>query len=280
MPFLSKLVNDPDTRAGRIFEFTTQFLIVASLVAISIDTLPEDELSESVQLGLGIFELISVVIFSIEYVLRVVTTRRPQKFIFSFFGVIDLLSILPFYIALFSGADVLDLRSLRAFRLLRLFRVLKLVRYSSAIARFKRAFMSAREELILYFSVTLLLLYFAALGIYQFEHKAQPEAFSSIFSSLWWAVATLTTVGYGDSYPITTGGRIFTFVILMIGLGLVSVPAGLIAAALENARHFEHSEEKRAEEAATEKKAEEEAEKPTRDSASSSGNPDNSTSPA
>ena len=259
MPFLSKLVNDPDTRAGRIFEFTTQFLIVASLVAISIDTLPEDELSESVQLGLGIFELISVVIFSIEYVLRVVTTRRPQKFIFSFFGVIDLLSILPFYIALFSGADVLDLRSLRAFRLLRLFRVLKLVRYSSAIARFKRAFMSAREELILYFSVTLLLLYFAALGIYQFEHKAQPEAFSSIFSSLWWAVATLTTVGYGDSYPITTGGRIFTFVILMIGLGLVSVPAGLIAAALENARHFEHSEEKRAEEAATEKKAEEEA---------------------
>ena len=128
--------------------------------------------------------------------------------------------------------------------------------------------------------MTLLLLYFAALGIYQFDHKAQPEAFSSIFSSLWWAVATLTTVGYGDSYPITTGGRIFTFVILMIGLGLVSVPAGLIAAALENARHFEHSEEKRAEEAATEKKAEEEAEKPTRDSASSSGNPDNSTSPA
>ena len=280
MPFLSKLVNDPDTRASRIFEFTTQFLIVASLVAISIDTLPEDELSESVQLGLGIFELISVVIFSIEYVLRVVTTRRPQKFIFSFFGVIDLLSILPFYIALFSGADVLDLRSLRAFRLLCLFRVLKLVRYSSAIARFKRAFMSAREELILYFSVTLLLLYFAALGIYQFEHKAQQEALSSIFSSLWWAIATLTTVGYGDSYPITTGGRIFTFVILMIGLGLVSVHAGLIAAALENARNFEHSEEKRAEEAATEKKAEEEAEKPTRDSASSSGNPDNSTSPA
>ncbi len=87
----------------------------------------------------------------------------------------------------------------------------------------------AREEIVLFFFVTVVLLYLAAVGIYYFEHDAQPEAFSSIFHSLWWAVATLTTVGYGDVYPITVGGRIFTFAVLAIGLGVVSIPAGLVA---------------------------------------------------
>jgi voltage-gated potassium channel len=87
--------------------------------------------------------------------------------------------------------------------------------------------------------VTIVLLYFAAVGIYYFENPAQPDAFVSVFHSLWWAVATLTTVGYGDVYPVTTGGRIFTFFILLIGLGIVSVPAGLVASALSKAREEE-----------------------------------------
>ena len=87
--------------------------------------------------------------------------------------------------------------------------------------------------------VTLLLLYFSAVGIYYFERDAQPEAFASVFHSLWWAVVTLTTVGYGDVYPVTTGGRSFTFLILLIGLGVVSVPAGLVASALSEAREME-----------------------------------------
>ncbi|MEZ6108668.1 MAG: potassium channel family protein [Pirellulaceae bacterium] len=91
------------------------------------------------------------------------------------------------------------------------------------------ALLIAREELVLYLIVTLMMLYFAAVGIYYCEHEAQPEAFASIFHSLWWGVATLTTVGYGDIYPITTGGKIFTFVILLCGLGVVSVPTGIIS---------------------------------------------------
>jgi len=166
--------------------------------------------------------------------LRVTVADRKLKFIFSFYGLVDLLSILPFYIS--SG---IDLRSIRAFRLLRLFRAFKIVRYNKAIRRFHRALLIAREELTLYLLVTLMLLYFAAVGIYYCEHEAQPKEFASVFHSLWWAVATLTTVGYGDVYPITTGGRIFTFVVLLIGLGVVSVPAGLVASALSKAREMD-----------------------------------------
>jgi voltage-gated potassium channel len=113
---------------------------------------------------------------------------------------------------------------------------MKLFRYSKAIRRFSRAFSIAKEEIVLFGVVTIMLLYLSAVGIYYFENEAQPEAFKSIFHSLWWAVATLTTVGYGDVYPITIGGRIFTFFILMIGLGIVAVPAGLLASALSKAR--------------------------------------------
>ena len=165
--------------------------------------------------------------------LRLTLADRKREFVFSFFGIIDLLSILPFYIS--TGVD---LRSIRAFRLLRLFRAFKLVRYSKAIQRFHRALIIAREELILYFIVTVMLVYLAAVGIYYCETDAQPEKFTSVFHCLWWAVATLTTVGYGDVYPITAGGKIFTFLMLIVGLGIVSVPAGIVSSALQAAREM------------------------------------------
>lgn len=232
METLKRIIEDNHTRRGRAFDLAIQSLIVLSLITFSIETLPD--LSESTRRFLRYIEIGTVAIFTIEYVLRIAVADRKLGFGFSFFGVIDLLSILPFYVA--SGVD---LRSLRAFRMLRLFRILKLVRYSKAIQRFHRAFLIAREELILYLFVTLLLLYLAAVGIYYFENDAQPATFSSVFHSLWWAVATLTTVGYGDVYPITTGGRIFTFLVLLIGLGVVSVPAGLVASALSKAREMD-----------------------------------------
>jgi voltage-gated potassium channel len=164
----------------------------------------------------------------VEYALRLWTADDRLKFARSFFGIIDLIAILPFYLA--SGVD---LRVLRAFRLLRLF---KLVRYSAAIQRFHRAFLIAKEELVLFLSVTMIILFLAGVGIYYFENSVQPDAFKSIFHSLWWAVATLTTVGYGDIYPVTVGGKLFTFVILLIGLGIIAMPAALLASALSKAR--------------------------------------------
>lgn len=232
MTALKRIVEDHDTLSGKVFDLVIQLLIVVSLITFSIETLPS--LSETTHRWLHIIETVTIAIFSIEYLLRLFVADRKVGFICSFFGVIDLLAILPYYIA--TGVD---LRSLRATRLLRLFSVLKIVRYSNAVRRYHRALRIAREELVLYLFVTLLLLYFAAVGIYYFEHDAQPEAYASVFHSLWWSVVTLTTVGYGDVYPVTAGGRVFTFCMLLVGVGVVSVPAGIVASALSEAREME-----------------------------------------
>ncbi len=235
---LKQIVERNDTYRGRIFDLIIQALIVLSLIAFSIETLPD--LPESTRRWLRVFEVACIAVFTAEYLLRIAVADRKLRFAFSFFGLVDLVAILPFYLA--SG---LDLRSLRALRLLRLFRAFKLLRYGRAIQRLQRAFVIAKEELVLFACVTLLLLYFSAVGIYYFENQAQPEAFRSVFDGLWWAVTSLTTVGYGDMYPVTTGGRLFTFVVLMLGLGVVAVPTGLVASALSQAREEEAEEAKR-----------------------------------
>lgn len=222
---LKRIIEENDTTAGKTFDFFIQFLIVLSLVSFSIETLPD--LSVNTKIILNIAEVITVAIFTIEYLLRLIVADKKLKFIFSFYGLIDLIAILPFYIA-----RGIDLRSIRIFRLFRLFRTFKVFRYSNAIQKFKNAFLSVKEELILFLVATLFLLYIASVGIYYFENPAQPEQFKSIFHCLWWAVVTLTTVGYGDMFPITAGGKIFTSFIAIISIGIIAVPTGLLASAL------------------------------------------------
>lgn len=228
---LKSIIEDTSTVLGRRFDTFIQVLILLSLISFAIGTLPNLN-SQAIYL-LETFELICVVLFSIEYVLRVVVSDKPFKYIFSFYGLIDLLAILPFYLR-----TALDLRALRAFRVFRVFRTFKVIRYNQALHRFGLAFKIVKEEMMLFFLVTAILIFLSASGIYFFEHKAQPEVFASVFHSLWWAVVTLTTVGYGDVYPITIGGRVFTFFVLIMGVGVVTVPAGLIATALTKAREL------------------------------------------
>lgn len=215
-------------RAHAVIEHSIQGLIVISIINFTIQTLPN--LSASTIQILDFIELVSVLIFSLEYLLRILFSPRPIRFIFSFFGLIDLIAILPFYLSF--GAD---LRSLRAVRLFRLLRLLKFLRYGDTLQNLKDAFKNVKKELILFSFATLLLIYFSSVGIYYFENEAQPEAFSSIFSAMWWSVATLTTVGYGDIYPITAGGKIFSTFVVFIGLGLVAIPTGLVASSLTQA---------------------------------------------
>lgn len=107
-----------------------------------------------------------------------------------------------------------------------------MVRYNQAFTNLKNSFRSIKEELVIISSIAIIVIYISSVGIYYFENEVQPEVFSSIFHSLWWSIATLTTVGYGDIYPVTTGGKIFTSIVVIVGIGIVSVPAGLIASAL------------------------------------------------
>ena len=229
---LRRLVDDADWMPGKIVTIFIQVLIVISVVSFSLETLPN--LPSSSREFLNLVEAITVIIFTIEYLLRLYLEKKKKDYFFSFFGVIDLAAIVPFYIA--SG---IDLRAIRVFRMLRLVRILKLVKYSQAIQRFYRALRIVKEELILFGFVSGFVLFLSAMGIYYFESQAQPEQFKSVFHSLWWAVTTLTTVGYGDMYPVTIGGKIFTFFVLMIGLGVVAVPTGLIASALTQTRNEE-----------------------------------------
>ena len=224
---LKETITNIESKNGRRFDIFIQVLIVLSLLAFSIETLPN--LSEQTKEYLYYFEVFCVAIFTIEYLLRFTFAKKKLGYVFSFYGIIDLLAILPFYLTF-----GIDLRSVRIFRILRVFRILKLARYNNAMNRFREAAISAREEIVLFIILTGILLYLSAFGIYMFENEAQPEKFASVFHSLWWAVSTLTTVGYGDVYPITMGGKIFTFFILIIGLGIVTVPAGIVASALSN----------------------------------------------
>ncbi|MBT4357889.1 MAG: ion transporter [Proteobacteria bacterium] len=232
MTSLKQIVEETDTRMGKIFDLTIQILIVASAVSFAIETLPG--LSSTTARLLAISEALIIGLFTAEYLLRFYSSQKKLSFVFSFYGLIDLAAVLPFYLAV-----GLDLRSLRIFRLARLAILLKLFRFSKAARRFQLAFKLVREEILVFGLFSLALIYLSAVGIYHFEHEAQPEVFVSVFDGIWWATVTLTTVGYGDVVPITTGGKVFTFFVFIVGLSMIAVPSGLVASALSKVRELE-----------------------------------------
>ena len=232
MTSLKQIVEETDTRMGKVFDLTIQLLIVASAVSFAIETLPG--LSSTTTRLLAISEAVIIGLFTAEYLLRFYLSQKKLSFVFSFYGLIDLAAVLPFYLAL-----GLDLRSLRLFRLARLAILLKLFRLSKAARRFQLAFKLVHEEILVFGLFSLALIYLSAVGIYHFEHEAQPEVFVSVFDGIWWATVTLTTVGYGDVVPITTGGKVFTFFVFIVGLSMIAVPSGLVASALSKVRELE-----------------------------------------
>lgn len=239
---LRDMVRRPDTVAGRRFERSILVLIVASLVSMSLSTV--SGLPPAWRTALAGAEYAIMALFTAEYVVRIVHAERRWAYVRSFYGIIDLVALLTFYLALGWGA-VLDLRAVRALRLLRVFRAFEFARYTAAATRIGRALAYARDEAMVFLFATLVLVYIAAMGIYHFESQAQPEKFDSVFHSLWWSVVTLTTVGYGDAYPVTLGGRIWTFVVLLLAMGIVAVPAGLIATGLSRAIEEERAAKSR-----------------------------------
>lgn len=222
---LRAILDGEDPAWGHPFRVLLAVLILATAVAVALETV--DTLPPWLRAGLAVFEVAAAVAFAAEYALRLYAARRPWRYALSFWGLVDLAAFLP--TLLFLGTDLLAARTLRLMRLLRL---LKLVKQERALDNILGAIRDVADELMVVLAAAALTLYLAAVGIYLFEHEAQPEAFPSIPASLWWAIATLTTVGYGDVVPITPGGRIFTGVVLILGLGIVAVPTALIATAL------------------------------------------------
>ena len=226
---------------GRRVELVLDALILYSALSMGVETLPH--LPGWAGTALFVSEVVVVAVFTVEYVLRLVTSAAPAAYARSFFGIVDLLAIAPFYLGLAFLGFGIDLRAIRALRLLRLVRLLKLARYTSAIDRIAAAWRVVKEEVIVFGITAMIVLYVCALVIWQCEHDAQPEAFASVFDAMWWAAVTLTTVGYGDIYPVTTLGRIFTVFMLFVALGIIAIPTGLVASALSAIRTKEAAAE-------------------------------------
>lgn len=217
----------------KLDDYFIQALIVISLILLPIETiksLTPQQLNWLHMIDKGI-----VIVFTIEYAIRFYLDG--WKFSKSVGGIIDLLAIAPYYLALGAG-----FQSVRLFRLFRLFRMLKLVRYTSALSRLGNALKIARDELFIFGCMALGVLYLAAVGIYHFEGVINPEMYTDIFKSLWWAVITLTTIGYGDMYPVTVGGQLLTMGVALIGLGIVAIPTSILSSALTEVRSQENKE--------------------------------------
>lgn len=227
-------VAEKGDRASKACDVGLMVLIAANVLAVILESV--SSLSIRFDRAFAIFEAVSVIIFTCEYVARVWVccagqgyrgaVRGRLKFVFSPMALIDLAAILPFYLPAFLSVDM---RVLRALRLLRLLRMLKLGRYSRAMQDIAAVFRAKKEELVITISVVLVLLVLTSSAMYYVENNAQPEAFSSIPAAMWWAVAALTTVGYGDAYPVTILGKLLGAGVAILGIGMFALPAGILA---------------------------------------------------
>ena len=219
--------------AERIFDIFMVSLIMLNVVAVVIEPSVKD-------LGmlrlLRVFETISIAVFSVEYILRIWVSdlsnpnmakwKARLKYAFSPMAFIDLVSVLPFYIPLLIPVDLRVLRTIKIFRLLRIF---KTNRYTKAMVTVTKVFKNKAEELISSLFIVIVLMVIASVTMFNIENAAQPDKFVSVFDAMWWSVATLTTVGYGDIYPVTAAGKILAAAIAILGIGIVSIPTGIIA---------------------------------------------------
>jgi voltage-gated potassium channel len=224
-----------DNRASRWFDIFIVTLISANILAIILESV--DWVYVRYADGFFWLEAFSVGVFTLEYILRIWSCVEDpdgkygraivgrMRFAVTPLAVVDLLAILPFYLGMFFSVD---LRFLRALRLVRVF---KLTRYSTSMSLLLKVLRDEAQSFGAAFFILIIILIFASSGIYLFEHKAQPQAFSNIPQAVWWSVSTLTTVGYGDVIPLTVGGKIFGIVIMIIGIGIVALPAGILASA-------------------------------------------------
>jgi voltage-gated potassium channel len=211
-------------------------LIAGSVMAVILESIPAFETQYAQPLA--VFEIFTVAVFSVEYLLRIWCSVEEQsaaqqpplqarlRYMISFHAVIDLIAILPFYLLMFGLTGGIDMRFLRAVRLLR---VLKLTRYSAAMNMVFITFRENGRALSAAFLILLTVMLLAATGMYYFERESQPVDFGSIPAAMWWAFATLTTVGYGDVTPITVGGKVFGALITVVGIGMVALPTSILA---------------------------------------------------
>ena len=232
--------NVNNCKKNKAFDFFILTLIIVNTSLIIIETF--DGIPSGMRYIFHYIEIFTVIVFTIEYVLRVWTAdylhpspskRKPfvaqLKFMFSPMAILDLLAILPFFVPFLFPNSLMVVRTLRVMRLFRLF---KINRYSNALSMLARAFKKNSPQLVTSMLVLFILIMISAVVMYEIEHQVQPEVFQNALSTLWWAVVTLTSVGYGDYVPVTLAGRLLGGIVSLLGVALIALPTGILSAGL------------------------------------------------
>ena len=237
---LHELIFEADTPQGRRFDVVLIIAILASVVVVALDSV--QTMPAWTDILFLVLEWFFTVLFTIEYVLRIISVRKPWRYVFSFYGIVDLLAILPTYIGLFVP-NAHELMVIRLLRLLRIFRVFKLVRFLGEADALRRAFYSSRHKIAVFLTAVLIIVTIMAALMHIVEYNAGNEDFSSLPQSMYWAIVTMTTVGYGDITPVTTLGKFLSAVMMLIGYSMIIVPAGILSAEIftETQRHARRS---------------------------------------
>lgn len=222
---LHEIIFEADTPSGKFFDVTLLIAILLSVLAVLLETV--DSIREEHEALLNILEWTFTIIFSLEYVLRIWLVRKPWKYIFSFMGIVDLLSTIPTYISLFiAGPQYLLV--IRTVRLLRVFRVLKLTRYLSEANVLKNALVASAAKITVFIGGVIVLV--LIIGSLMYIVEGPENGFTSIPASMYWTIVTITTVGYGDITPATTFGQTIASVVMLLGYGIIAVPTGIVTA--------------------------------------------------
>ena len=228
-------VGSDQDAVSRLYDLVNALAIVVNLIASILYTF-EELRARGGPLLLAI-ESVTVVFFTVDYALRLWTSqarypklselRAVQNYVFSFSGLVDLLSFLPYYLPVFFPSGAV---AFRMFRVVRIFRLFRINAYYDSLNVITEVIASKRQQLLSSVFIILVLMLASSLCMYSLEHEAQPEVFTNAFSGIWWSVSTLLTVGYGDIYPITAMGKLFSIVITFLGVGMVAIPTGIISA--------------------------------------------------
>ena len=228
---LHRIIYEADTRAGKLFDVVLLILILFSILIIMLETVPS--IDSKYHNTFILLEWIITILFSIEYFARIICIRKPSAYIFSFYGIIDLISTIPMYLSLFFF-DVHNLMAIRSLRLLRVFRILKLNRFIGESESLMKALKASRHKISVFLMAVITLVIILGTMMYLIEYN-QGSGFDSIPKSVYWAIVTLTTVGYGDVAPVTPFGQFVASLIMILGYGIIAVPTGIVG--VELSRH-------------------------------------------
>ena len=227
---LHEIIYEADTPNGKLFDVILFWLIITSIILVMLESV--ESIDKKYHNFLNIAEWVITILFSIEYIARIMTVKQPKKYIFSFYGIIDLLSTIPKYLSFFLIGSH-SLIAFRALRLMRIFRILKLARFVGESNNFTRALRASRAKISVFLTFVLILCVVLGTIMYLVEGNAS-SGFTSIPRSVYWAIVTLTTVGYGDIAPVTPVGQLIASFIMILGYGIIAIPTGIVSAEYAN----------------------------------------------